>query len=285
MPLLDSVLPGHLAVAAFEGWNDAGNAASGALEHLADVWHAEEIAELDAEKYYDFQVARPLVSMGKDGKRQLEWPSTRVFAATTQAGEEIFLVRGLEPSMRWPSYCRDLLRILDDEGAGSLVSLGALLADVPHTRPIPVSSSSSDIVVREQLKVEASEYEGPTGIVGVLDHAAQEAGLATVSIWAAVPHYVAQSPSPMATMALLSELGNLSGLHIPLGDLPDESRAWQDGVAELSSSDPDIAQYVAELEKAKDALDSPDATGEAIAKEFEKFLRNRDDGRGWQRGV
>ena len=273
-------LPSRLVIAAFEGWNDAGNAASSALEHLINMWHAKEIAELDAEQYYDFQVARPFTTTDITGQRHLSWPTTQVFSGhIEQEHEEVLLIQGLEPSMRWPSYCRELLRIIKTADAGSLIILGALLADVPHTRSIPVSSTSNDPELRQKLGIEASEYEGPTGIVGVLDSFALSAGIPSVSVWAAAPHYVAHPPSPKATMALLNELSSLTEVPIALGDLPDEARAWQEGVDELAAEDPDIAEYVEQLEKSKDAVDSPDATGEAIAREFERYLRGHDEGK------
>jgi proteasome assembly chaperone (PAC2) family protein len=272
------VLPDRTVVAAFAGWNDAGSAATDTLSLMLEQFDARFVGDLDPEDYYDFQVMRPRFQ--KDGdKRSLVWPRTRVFEATTPEGRELLLVEGIEPSMRWGKFTAELLSTLLDAEAGSLVVLGALLADVPHTRPIPVSASSADTGIREALKIEASEYTGPTGIVGVLEHlAAEVADLPSMSLWAAVPHYVANPPSPKAILAMVAKLEELLEITIDTEDLPEESRAWQEGVDELAAEDSDVAEYVQQLEAAKDAADSPEASGEAIAKEFERYLQRREGG-------
>jgi len=267
-------------LAAFEGWNDAGSAATSAIEHLQDVWGAVEVARLDPEEYHDFQVNRPQVSVDEDGRRTIEWPTTTVWTATLPtSGRTVVLVRGIEPSMRWRSYCRELLRHADEHDVETVVTLGALLADVPHTRPIPLTATSESVGLQAVLDVEPTTYEGPTGIVGVLQHAAAEHGCASVSLWAAVPHYVGQPPSPKATLAILSRVEDLLSEPVPLGDLPEDAVAWQTGVDELAAEDPEIAEYVRQLEEAKDTAELPEASGEAIAREFERYLRRRDDGR------
>ncbi|GMA26129.1 hypothetical protein GCM10025864_38880 [Luteimicrobium album] len=273
--------PGRaVLLAAFEGWNDAGGAATAAIEHLQDVWGAVEVARLDPEEYHDFQVNRPQVAVGDDGKRTIEWPTTTVWTATLPtSGRTVVLVRGIEPSMRWRSYCRELLRHADEHDVETVVTLGALLADVPHTRPIPLTATSESVGLQAVLDVEPTTYEGPTGIVGVLQHAAAEHGCASVSLWAAVPHYVGQPPSPKATLAILSRVEDLLSEPVPLGELPEDAVAWQTGVDELASEDPEIAEYVRQLEEAKDTAELPEASGEAIAREFERYLRRRDDGR------
>ncbi len=268
-------------LAAFEGWNDAGSAASEALEHLHEVWDAEQVDELDPEEYHDFQVNRPVVEAGPDGTREITWPTTAVAVATAPtSGRRVILVHGIEPSMRWRRYCTEVLDIAGRLGVRTVVTLGALLADVPHTRPIPVTTTSEDPSVRRELDVEANTYEGPTGIVGVLQHEAAARGLRTLSLWAAVPHYVAHPPSPKATLALLGRIETLVGEAIPLGDLPEDAAAWQQGVDELASDDTEVAEYVRQLEEAKDTAELPEASGEAIAQEFERYLRRRDKGIG-----
>ena len=275
-PLRDPVM-----VAAFEGWNDAGEAASGAVEHLAEVWGATEFAELDPEDYHDFQVNRPLVALDDDGRRYVTWPTTRLYwARPPGAARDVVLVRGIEPSMRWRQFVRELLDHADRLQVGTLVTLGALLADVPHTRPIPVTTTSDDSTVMERLALEPSRYEGPTGIVGVLHEAATRAGVPGLSLWAAVPHYVAQPPSPKATLALLRRVEELLDVTVPLGELPEDARAWEHGVDELAEEDTEIAEYVRQLEEAKDTADLPEASGEAIAREFERYLRRRGDDTG-----
>ena len=268
-------------LAAFEGWNDAGGAATAALLHLHDVWGAEEIAAIDPEEYHDFQVNRPVVTASDDGRREITWPTTTVTAVTVPAsGRRVVLVHGIEPSMRWRTFCRELLDIAEREGVTTVVTIGALLADVPHTRPIPMTATSESVGLRAVLDVEQSSYEGPTGIVGVLQHAAAERGMQSVSLWAAVPHYVANAPSPKATLAILARVEELLSDPEPLGELPEEAVAWQHGVDELAAEDAEIAEYVQQLEEAKDTAELPEASGEAIAREFERYLRRRDNGSG-----
>jgi proteasome assembly chaperone (PAC2) family protein len=263
-------------VAAFEGWNDAGDAASGAVAHLEQVWQAEPVAALDPERYYDFQVNRPEVRVGVDGAREIVWPTTRLSVARIPlATRDVVLVHGIEPSMRWRSYTGELLGAVRDLGVEMIVTLGALLADTPHTRPVPVSGTSSDPAMAARLGFEPSSYEGPTGIVGVLQEACVSAGIPSVSLWAAVPHYVASPPCPKATLALLGQIEDVLDVPVPLGELPEEARAWQDGVAELAAEDDEVAEYVRELELARDTADLPEASGEAIAREFQRFLRRR----------
>ncbi|NMR20728.1 PAC2 family protein [Cellulomonas fimi] len=270
-----------LMLAAFEGWNDAGSAASQTLHHLDDVWGAEQIDELDPEEYHDFQVNRPTVAMGPTGRREITWPTTHVSLLTApRTGRTVVLVHGIEPSVRWRRYCAELLDIAANLGVRSVITIGALLADVPHTRPIPVTTTSDDPEVRDVLGVEPNTYEGPTGIVGILQHEAAERGLRALSLWAAVPHYVAHPPSPKATLALLARIEEMLGEPVPLGDLPDDAVAWQHGVDELAAEDAEIAEYVHQLEEAKDTAELPEATGEAIAREFERYLRRRDKGTG-----
>lgn len=268
-------------IAAFEGWNDAGSAATAALAHLHEVWGAEDVDELDPEEYHDFQVNRPVVTTDEDGNREITWPTTTVAAATVSpSGRRVLLVHGIEPSMRWRRYCRELLDLAVAHDVRTVVTLGALLADVPHTRPIPMTATSESVGLQAVLDVEPSRYEGPTGIVGVLQHAAAERGMQSVSLWAAVPHYVAHPPSPKATLAILARIEELLSEPIPLGDLPEDAEAWQHGVDELAAEDAEIAEYVQQLEEAKDTAELPEASGEAIAREFERYLRRRDPGSG-----
>jgi len=269
-----------ILLAAFEGWNDAGNAATTALLYLRDLWGATLERELDPEEYHDFQVNRPVVQTTEDGRRELTWPSTTVSVATApRSGRKVVIVHGIEPSMRWRSYCRELVAAAHELGVRTVVTVGALLADVPHTRPIPITLTSDDPAVQAVLDVEPSSYEGPTGIVGVLQHAAAEEGFHALSLWAAVPHYVAHPPSPKATVAILSRLEEILGEPIELGSMPEDAAAWQTGVDELASEDPEIAEYVQQLEEAKDTVELPEASGEAIAREFERYLRRREDRR------
>ncbi|MBM7788303.1 PAC2 family protein [Tenggerimyces flavus] len=263
-------------IAAFEGWNDAADAASAALDHLVDAWEAKPVAEIDPDDYYDFQVNRPTVSMEEDGVRSIAWPTSRVLIARRPAApRDVVLVRGIEPNMRWRQFCAEILTEASRYKVRMAVLLGALLADSPHSRPIPVTSSATDPELAKALGLEASRYEGPTGVLGVLQDACQQRGLPAVSLWAAVPHYVGQPPNPKATLALLRQLEDLLDLSVPLGELPEEARAWERGVDDLARDDSEVAEYVRSLEEARDAADLPEATGEAIAREFERYLKRQ----------
>ena len=266
-------------VAAFEGWNDAGDAATGAVEHLGEVWEAEDVADLDPDEFYDFQVNRPTVSLEDGTTRRITWPTTRFMVCRLPTSErDLVLVRGVEPNMRWRGFCEEILAIAQSLGVAQVVTLGALLADSPHTRPVPVSGTSSDPVLASRLGLEHSRYEGPTGIVGVLQDACEKASLPAVSFWAAVPHYVAQPPCPKATIALLRRVEDLLDISVPLSDLPERARAWEQQVDELAAEDADVAEYITSLEEREPETDLPEASGEAIAKEFERFLRRQDPG-------
>ncbi|MFC8176360.1 PAC2 family protein [Streptomyces sp. NPDC057325] len=279
--LIDPVM-----VAAFEGWNDAGDAASTAVAHLDREWKGEVFAALDAEDYYDFQVNRPTVFLD-NGVRKITWPTTRLSVVRVGGDKprDLVLVRGIEPSMRWRSFCNELLAFAHELGVEMVVILGALLGDTPHTRPVPVSGVTSDPDLARTMDLEETRYEGPTGIVGILQEACTHAGVPAVSLWAAVPHYVSQPPNPKATLALLNRLEDLIGLRIPLGELPEDARAWQVGVDQLAAEDSEVAEYVQTLEEARDTAELPEASGEAIAREFERYLRRREPGTGPGPGV
>jgi proteasome assembly chaperone (PAC2) family protein len=278
-PSDDLVLRRPVLLAAFEGWNDAGDAATSAVEHLEDQWAARAVAAVDPDAYYDFQVNRPQVQLVDGVTRRVTWPTTRVSVCSPPgAGRDVVLVRGLEPNMRWRGFCAELVAIAEQLGVDLVVTLGALLADSPHTRPVPVSGTASNPATAAELGLESSRYEGPTGIVGVFQDACTQAGMTSVSFWAAVPHYVAQPPCPKATIALLRRVEDLLDIPVPLDDLPERARAWERQVDELAAEDSDVAEYIASLEEREPETELPEASGEAIAKEFERYLRRRDDG-------
>ena len=269
-------------VAAFEGWNDAGDAASDAVEHLRSAWDGREVAALDPDDYYDFQVNRPFVRILDDGQRSITWPTCRFSVCSPPgADRDVVLVQGHEPNMRWRGFCDEVLATAADLGVEMVVTLGALLADSPHTRPVPVNGTASDRATTEALGLERSRYEGPTGIVGVLQDACASVGLPAVSFWAAVPHYVSTPPVPKATLALLRRVEDLLDVPVPLGELPEEAREWERQVDEVAAGDDEVKAYIATLEEREPAVDLPEASGEAIAKEFERYLRRGGDG---QRG-
>ncbi|TDO47936.1 proteasome assembly chaperone (PAC2) family protein [Kribbella sp. VKM Ac-2527] len=269
-----------VVIAAFEGWNDAAEAATGAVDHLIDEWDAELVTEIDPEDYYDFQVNRPTVGIDEEGVREITWPTTRMYLARPDdTDRDVLLIRGIEPNMRWRTFCQELLAVVDESNAQLVVVLGALLADSPHTRPIPVSATSSDPELTASWSLEPSSYEGPTGITGVFADLCNTLGIPSVSVWSAIPHYIAGTPCPKASLALLGKVEALLDLPIPEGDLPELARAWQRGADELSEEDPEVAEYVATLEQQRDTTDLPEASGDAIAAEFERYLRRRNNNR------
>ena len=271
-------LTSPVIIAAFEGWNDAGEAASGVISHLSLAWQATPAGAIDPEDYYDFQVTRPVTEVAEGRTERLIWPTTRLLVARQElADRDVVLVQGIEPNMRWRAFCAKLVTAFTEVRTGLVVLLGALLADSPHTRPVPVTAAASDPALAADLRAEPVDYKGPTGIVGVLQHACADAGLPAVSLWASVPHYVAQPPCPKATLALLRGVEDVLDVSLPLADLPAEARAWERGVDELAEQDSEVAEYVRTLEEAKDATDLPEASGDAIAREFERYLRRRRD--------
>ena len=297
-------LASPVAIAGFEGWNDAGEAASGVVNHLAIAWQATPISAIDPEDFYDFQVNRPVVEIEEGHTKRLIWPTTRISLARArnlepadQAGSsapptglsrDVVLVHGIEPNMRWRAFSSELVHGLESLGVELVILLGALLADVPHTRPVPVTVGSSSAKLAADVAgggIGRADYKGPTGIIGVLQHTCTGAGIPTVSLWAQVPHYVAQPPSPKATLALLRGVEDILDAPLPLADLPEEARAWERGVDELAQQDSEVAEYVRTLEEAKDAMELPEASGDAIAREFERYFRRQGrSGGSWGAG-
>ncbi|WP_223120091.1 MULTISPECIES: PAC2 family protein [Tsukamurella] len=271
-------------IAAFEGWNDAGDAASGAVEHLELTWDAQLITEVDSDDFYDFQVNRPIIKQVDGVTRAVEWPSTTLSVCRPpKADRDVVLLRGTEPNFRWRAFCEQLLAIFTELHIDSVVILGSLLADTAHTRPVPVTGAGYDAESAKRFGLEQNRYEGPTGITGVLQDACVRSGFPAISFWAAVPHYVSQPPNPKATVALLQRVEQALDLAVPLADLPARAEAWEASVTEMTEDDEDVADYVRGLEErgdaeAKDVEQHIDA--DAIAEEFEKYLRRRDPGTG-----
>jgi len=266
-------------IVAFEGWNDAGEAATGAVSSLRELLELTAIFEVDAEEYFDFQFNRPTIALDENGTRSLSWPGVTLYGPTGPV--EFYLLLGTEPSRNWKSFAAEMLEAIEDREITGVIFLGAMLADVPHTRPISVNVSSENIEVRAALGVERSSYEGPVGILSVLSLACEAAGIPTASVWASVPHYVHSVPSPKATLALVEKLEKVVGVEIPRGDLVVEAEAWETGIDALAGEDEDMAAYIVGLEQARDTVDSPEASGDAIAEEFEEYLRKRgDNGKG-----
>jgi proteasome assembly chaperone (PAC2) family protein len=274
-----------IMIMAFSGWNDAAEAASGAVEHLLSGWRdknddvlPELIAEVESEDYYDFQVNRPVVSIDDSEIRNITWPSTQVFGmAIPSMNRDLVIVTGVEPSMKWKSFTSDLLDLADDLEVSLIVSLGSLLADTPHTRPITVTGTGAHPSIANRLGVSVSKYEGPTGILGIIQDGCMRRGIDAISLWAAVPHYASNAPSPKATLALINTLEEFLNIKIPLSDLPDRADAWEREVNDLAADDSEIADYVKALEESKDAAELPEVSGDTIAKEFERYLRRQQE--------
>ncbi|WP_236006584.1 PAC2 family protein [Nakamurella leprariae] len=264
-------------IAAFEGWNDAGDAATAAVEHLSLTWDAKPLTELDPEGFYDFQVTRPTVKLVDGVTRTVEWPTTRLTVCRpTGADRDIILVHGIEPNFRWRAFCQELLDVVMQQQVETVIGLGALLADVPHTRPIQVTGSAADEATAQRLGLITSRYEGPTGIAGVFQDSCVRAGIPAVSFWASVPHYVSQAPSPKATLALLHRVEEMLDIEVPLGALPEQAAEWETEVSQIAADDEEISEYIRALEEREEA-DEPlkMQSGEALAAEFERYLRRR----------
>lgn len=271
------VLRDPFLVAAFSGWNDAADAATDVVDHLIRQWDARLLVELDPQEFYDFQQQRPeLVSSEAD--TYLAWPTPAIYVAQP-AGQDrdVLLLIAPEPNFRWIQFCATVLGIASAAGVAEVVTVGALLADRPHTRPIAVNGTASEPSLAERIGLAPSHYLGPVGINAVLLREAARLGMTSVSVWAAVPHYLAEPPCPKATFALLQTVEDVVGFALPHGDLRDLSTAWQRGAQELAEQDEEIADYVAALEADSDETDLPEASGDAIARDFERYLRRRGE--------
>jgi proteasome assembly chaperone (PAC2) family protein len=276
---------------AFSGWNDAAEAATGAASHILGAWtdaeHAindqvgvvpELIADIDPEEFYDFQVTRPIVDIDESQIRSLTWPGTQIFGlATPNFDFDFIIVRGVEPSMKWKTFTHDLLDLADDLEVQTIITLGSMLADAPHSRPITVTGSGAHPELAKRLGVEVSRYEGPTGILGVIADACLRRGLDAISLWAAIPHYASNSPSPKATLALINALEDFLEISLPQGELHADSLEWESEVDELAREDSDVAEYVKALEESKDSALLSDVSGEDLARELERFLRRQSE--------
>ncbi len=259
-------------VAAFRGWNDAGGAASLAAGYLRSVTDAERFAVIDSEPFVDYQQTRPTVSMVDGDVRHVEWPVTEVFASRDH---DLMIVLGTEPNMRWRAFSDSIADLARRYRSELVVTMGALLADTPHTRPVPVSASASDPELMSRHGLVRSTYEGPTGIVGVLHDSCARAGLVSASLWAATPHYISAAPNPQAALALLERLAEIAGTPAGSAELERAASEYQLRVASAIADDPDVAGYVEQLEQAADR-DDP-ATGEELAADFERYLREQSD--------
>jgi proteasome assembly chaperone (PAC2) family protein len=271
-------------VCAFKGWNDAGDAASAALQFVGASLGASRFAQLDPEEFYDFQATRPQIKLTEGRTREITWPSVEIYEARVpRAPRDIVLLGGPEPSMRWRTFCAAVVELAEALGVQMVVTLGALLTDVPHTRPVHITGLSTDEALVERLGVSSGNYEGPTGITGILHGACGQANLPSASLWASVPHYVAAAPNPKAALALVRRLEMLVGVTVDAGELESAAADYERQVSLAVQSDPDVQAFVERLERAaEEEEDDVDPTelpsGDVIAREFQRFLRQRGPG-------
>jgi proteasome assembly chaperone (PAC2) family protein len=270
-------------VCAFKGWNDAGEAASAALSYIRDSFEAREVADIDAEEFYDFTAVRPTVKLTEGSTRDVEWPENSFSVATVPGAEgDLVILQGVEPSLRWRRFTEDVVTTARDLGVRMVITLGALLADVPHSRPVAITGITSDQALVERLGFEPPSYEGPTGIVGVLQNVCAEAGLPAVSLWASVPHYVAASPNPKVALALVRAFEGTAGLAVDGAELESAADDYERQVTAAVASDPEVKAFVERLETAMDEVQAenpPDEgqlpSADTIASDFQRFLRQR----------
>ncbi len=276
-----------IALIAFGGWSDAGEAATGVITHLLaslsgdidpEIFVPGLIAEIESEDFYDFQVNRPLIFVDDSMIRSLTWPGTQVFGLRNPFGERDFVVvRGVEPSMKWRTFANELLDLFDDLEIELVITLGSMLADTPHTRAIPVSGTGAHPDIAKRLGVEVSRYEGPTGILAVIQDGCVRRGIDAIALWAAIPHYANGTPSPKATLALINGLEDFLEISLPQGELPELASAWEVAVNEMVKEDSDIEEYIKSLEESKDSVEISEDSGEELAREVERFLRRQNN--------
>ena len=260
-------------IAAFEGWNDAGDAATTAVRFLAERWRAQPFATIEAEEFFDFTTHRPLVQLDDDGRRSITWPRNRFLSASVPEFGDVILLDGTEPALMWRTFCRQIAHVVETYDVSMTLTLGALISDVAHSRPVDVFGSSADATLSERFHFEPSTYEGPTGIVGVLQTVLHEAGVPSGSLWAAVPSYVHGSPSPKAALALVDKLANLLDVGVPTTDLQIATAAYERQVNKLVSDDEETIELVRKLEQRYDEMSDP----AGLVEEVEQFLRERLD--------
>lgn len=260
---------------AFEGWNDAAESATDAVDHLAEIWDATTIFEIDAEEFFDFQASRPHLSTDPSGLREIVWPSTNISAAVMSRGNyDVVLVRGIEPNLKWKTFSNEIVKLAQELGVTMAIGVGALLSDNAHSRPFPIYATTMSLNFPPLLNFTPSEYEGPTGILGVILEALASAEIPAGSLWVQVPHYVAAAPCPKATLALLSRIEEVLDLPVDLADLTEAAAEWEKDIDAMAEDDEELSGYVKSLEEGSDES-QPEST-ESIADEFERYLRRRN---------
>jgi proteasome assembly chaperone (PAC2) family protein len=268
-------------VCAFRGWNDAAAAASTALTAVAESLEAEQIASLDPEDYFDFQSTRPTISLDEGQTRRIDWPENNVFAVRVpSADRDLVLFDGTEPNLRWRTFSETIATVADALGVEMVVTLGALIAEVSHTLPVPITGLASSAELVEELELEYSNYEGPTGIVGVVHDLCRQNGIESASLWAAVPHYVAAVPNPKAALALLRRLEGLTGIAVEASDLEEETTDYEEQIGRAVAANPEIEELVSRIEAEQAELLTDEGelpNADTLAREFQRFLRQRGD--------
>lgn len=295
----DTSTPERVLIAAFEGWSDAGSATTTVLQHLGELIGAEPLHSIGADGFVDLQVHRPKIAFDSEGHRVLDWPETRLYGTVQRPGSEssqpaetvrringnpvtdLFLLAGVEPARDWGAFAEEIVDVVHSWDIDTVILLGSLFSDAPHSRPVVTMLHSEDPALRARSGAVRSDYEGPVGITTVMELALIEAGVSTASIWAQVPHYVHSAPSPKATLAILDKLEEMLDVVIPRGRLLQEANEWEANIDRIAAADEDMASYIRSLEQARDAASAPETTGEAIAREFERFLE-RDSGESQQ---
>jgi proteasome assembly chaperone (PAC2) family protein len=271
-----------ILVCAFAGWNDAAGSATTALTTAAESLDAEVIAQIDPEEFFDFQANRPTIHLTEGQTREIEWPGNVLLTATPEGAErDLLLLAGTEPNLKWRTFSDGIAEIADSLGVEMVVTLGALIADVAHTLPVPITGLASDEEMVERLGLARSNYEGPTGVVGVLHDACRRRGISSASLWAAVPHYIAAVPNPKAALALLRRLEGLIGVAVEASGLEEESESYQSQVSRAVAANPEIEELVKRLEQEQSErldLEEDVPSGESLARDFERYLRQQGNG-------
>jgi len=272
-------------VCAFKGWNDAGEAATAALSFIRDHFDSKDLAHIDPEEFFDFTAVRPSVRLTEGRTRRIEWPSNAITGAEVPGAEgDLLMLHGVEPSLRWGRFTQAIVDVATELGTRMVITLGALLADVPHSRPVAVTGLASDDALVEKLGFERTSYEGPTGIVGVLHHTLAKAGVQSASLWASVPHYVAAAPNPKVALALLRAFEGTAGVAVEATELEEAAESYEQQVSAAVASDPEVKAFVERLESAMDEVEAESTpeedlpSGETIASDFQRFLRQRGPG-------
>lgn len=277
------MLTGRVLLVAFEGWNDATEGASGALKAIAEQLQMNTLDAVDPEDYYDFQFSRPMVELDANGNRIISWPGCELLQSSSEkltespALQNLYLLLGTEPSRRWLSFAGEILEMVQDRDIDYVIMLGAMLADVPHTRPMQVFRSSQNESLQELFDLEPSRYEGPVGILTVLAQAFEAEGIPVLSLWGSVPHYVHNTTNPKAALTFLNELSSLTEFSFDTSNLANSAFEWERSIDEMAQGDDEMSAYVSQLEKNRDSLDSEEVSGDALAREFERYLRQRPE--------